>query len=125
MPEPLSDARLDEIRASYPLNDIGFWDEDDAIAAFEAVQDLLGEVDRLREQADVVTAVRECVAKAKRSALRLTACIAATAAVWIALEHLLPGPWNFIAAIPVWCAAGWLLGTCEFWIEERLEARRD
>ena len=50
MTEPLSDQRLAEIRAGYPFGDDRPWLEDDAVEAFDAVLELVDEVERLRAE---------------------------------------------------------------------------
>lgn len=56
--EPLSDARLAKIRASYPFEADGrSWYEGDAVEAFSAVVDLMAEVDRLRAKPLLVVSV--------------------------------------------------------------------
>jgi len=91
----------------------------------EVIGELLAEVKRLRQEDPVVTAMREYGAELKRKAARFTVCVAVSAAAWILLTNLMPEPWAFLVALPMWGGSGLLIGACEVWIENRREARRD
>jgi hypothetical protein len=72
MTEPMSDQRLAEIRAGYPFDDDRPWFEDDVFEAFDAVPELVAEVDQLRLENQLLYAVTK----------HLRATAAAGSALW-------------------------------------------
>lgn len=110
MTEPMTDERLAEIHA------IGYADD------HEVIGELLAEVERLRQENPIVTAMYEYAAKMKRGAIWLAVYVAVGEAVWNVCEHQLglPGPASFLACF----VAGMSLGALRAWIEDRREAGR-
>lgn len=110
MNEPMSDARLAEIHA------IGYADD------HKVIGELLAEVERLRQEDPMVTAMREYMAKLKRGAFWLAVYVIVGIAVWDLCNHTLglPGPVSVLACF----FAGVPLGGLQAWIEDRREAGR-
>lgn len=111
MPEPMSTARLEQIRAVYVYD-------------HEVIGELLDEVDRLREEDPVVTAMREQAATLKRAVLQWAGYFAAGVVAWNTCRHLLGWPvWAaLVSCLAVGAVIGWGHAEIEAWWEERHDA---
>lgn len=106
MNAPMPNDRLTEIQDHAKQMDPGLY-------PWNFVNELLGEVDRLREETSLAEVLNECAVSSKRFLAKAMSCLIVGGGIGQACWYLLPSPWYIPATVLCSVLAGW--GIALFW----------